>query len=255
MRHILLAAISTGVIAAACTSSGAPSHTPSSAGLGSPTGGSSSPSPAYSVTYSPADFSADITNPFLPLKPGVTLIYRGTKDGEPAVERFFISKETQKIDGIPCRVVLDRLWLSGTLAETTRDFYSQDSQGNVWYFGEDTAEIDAHGNMIGTEGTWHSGDAGAFPGIFMPASPVVGESHRQEYRAGHAEDFFQVLDLSASVTVPYRHFSSALLTKEWTPLEPGVLDHKYYVRGIGEVKESSVSGPREELILVSVLTG
>jgi len=249
VRRILLPAIAAGMMSAACTSSGA-SHTPTSAAA--PTGSSSSPSPAYSVTYSPTDFSADITNPFFPLKPGTTLIYRGTRDEEPAYERFFISTETQKIDGIPCRVVLDRLWLSGILHETTRDFYSQDSKGNVWYFGEDTAEIDEHGNMISTEGTWHSGDAGALPGIFMPANPVVGESHRQEYRAGHAEDFFQVVDLSAPLTVPYRHFDNALLTKEWTPLEPDTLDHKYYVRDIGEVKEVTVKGGQEELALVAI---
>jgi len=130
--------------------------------------------------------------------------------------------------------------------------YSQDNKGNVWYFGEDTAELEADGTMVSTEGTWHTAEAGAQPGIFMPASPRVGESHRQEYYRGHAEDVFQVLDLTASVSVPYKSFSGTLQTKEWTPLEPDVRDNKYYVQGIGEVKETTVKGPREELVLVDV---
>src|SRR6266542_3442054 len=69
------------------------------------------------------------------------------------------------------------------------------------------------------------------------------------YRAG---DFFQVLDLTASVSVPYKSFSGTLQTKEWTPLERDVRDNKYYVQGIGEVKETTVKGPREELVLVDV---
>jgi hypothetical protein len=168
------------------------------------------------------------------------------------VEYFTVSDETQKVDGVPCRAVLDRLYLDGKLAETTRDYYSQDNKGNVWYFGEDTAELEADGTMVSTEGTWHTAEAGAQPGIFMLASPRVGESDRQEYYPGHAEDFFQVVDLTASVSVPYKSFSGTLRTKEWTPLEPDVLDNKYYVQGIGEVKETSVKGPREELVLVDV---
>jgi hypothetical protein len=94
------------------------------------------------------------------------------------------------------------------------DFYTQDLKGSVWYFGEDTATFDAQGNMISTDGTFHAGEAGALPGIFMVANPQVGDSARQEYYVGHAEDFFRVLDLSSSVTVPYRSFTGTMHTKE-----------------------------------------
>jgi hypothetical protein len=216
---------------------------------------STSSTPPYAVAYQPDQFTADVTNPWFPLVPGTTLTYRGTKDEEKAIEHFTIANQVQRIDGVPCRVVLDRLFLNGVLAETTRDYYTQDVHGNVWYFGEDTAELDAKGDIVSTEGTWHTGESGALPGIFMPAAPRVGESHRQEYLVGHAEDFFQVEDLSALISVPYRSFSGAMLTKEWTPLEPGVLDHKFFVRGIGEVKEVTVKGPLEELMLVDVKAG
>ena len=52
--------------------------------------------------------------------------------------------------------------------------------------------------------------------------------------------------------VPFVSSRSALETHEWTPLEPGTLDHKYYVRGIGQVKEVTVKGPLERSELVSV---
>ncbi len=252
-RLLMITALAAAVAAgtAACGSGGGSS--PSAAEPATPPRASSSPT--YAVSYKPTDFSPDVDNPWFPLKPGTTLVYRGTKDEQQALEYFTATRETRKLDGALCRVVLDRLYLDGKLAETTRDYYSQDTRGNVWYFGEDTAELDEDGNLVSTEGTWHAGEAGAEPGIFMSARPRAGESHRQEYYPGHAEDFFQVLNLSAPVSVPYKSFSGTVLTKEWTPLEPDVLDHKYYVQGIGTVKETSVKAPLEELMLVDVKTG
>jgi hypothetical protein len=207
--------------------------------------------PAYTVTYAPADFTPNVDNPWFPLKPGTVLTYEGVRDGKKARELLIVTNQVAKIDGVPCRVVHDRLYLDGTLAETTSDYYTQDLKGNVWYFGEDTATFDAQGNMIATDGTFHAGEAGALPGIFMVANPQIGDSQRQEYYLGHAEDFFQVLDLSSSVTVPFRSFTGVMQTKEWTPLEPDVLDNKYYVKGIGTVKEIAVKGGQEELVLVN----
>ncbi|MFI6599593.1 hypothetical protein ACIBHX_25355 [Nonomuraea sp. NPDC050536] len=214
-----------------------------------------SPTPSTAAIANSAPiFSANVTNPWFPLKPGTTFVYRGVKDGEAAVEHVRISKETKKIDGKPCRIVLDLLYLKGKLAETTRDYYSQDSTGNVWYVGEDTAELEPDGAMVTTEGTWHAGDSGARAGIYITADPQVGQPVRQEYDPGHAEDYFMVIDMSAPVTVPYKAFPSALVTKEWTPLEPDVLDHKYYVHGVGLVKEKTVHGEQEEFALVKILS-
>src|SRR5207237_5424748 len=115
-----------------------------------------------------------------------------------------------------------------------------------------TAELDAHGRVTSTEGSWRTGSDGAKPGIFMPARPRAGQSARQEFYKGHAEDHFRVISLRASVSVPYLKTKHALLTKECTQLDPGVLDHKHYVRGIGTVREEAVRGPQERLVLVSV---
>src|SRR3954454_6660702 len=208
--------------------------------------GSSDHSQTAATAAQPGHFTATIDNPWLPLKPGTTLTYTGVKDGKPQRDVFRVTSRTKVIDGVPCVVIDDRVYShDGKLNERTSDYYTQDGKGNVWYYGEDTAELDAGGKVTSTEGTWHAGVDGARAGLFMPAHPRVGERHRQEYYKGHAEDQFRVVSVHARVNVPYGKFTSALETNEWTRLEPGVLDAKYYVRGIGEVFEGSVTGPKE----------
>jgi hypothetical protein len=215
--------------------------------------GSNASAPATSATAT--KFVDRVDNPWFPLTPVTTLIYRGSKDGEPARDVVTVTHRTKVIQGVRCTVVHDLLYLNGKLAERTSDWYAQDARGNVWYYGEATAELDLKGRVTSTEGSWQSGVDGARAGIFMPAHPRVGQSFRQEYYRGEAEDHFQILSLNASVKVPYTSSRHALLTKEWTPLEPDVLDHKLYVRGIGNVKEETIKGGTERLVLVSVRRG
>jgi hypothetical protein len=204
------------------------------------------------LALAPSGFTARVDNPWFPLRPGTVSVYRGVKDGARARDVLTVTHAVTTIAGAPCVVVKDRLYLDGRLEERTTDWYSQDSRGNVWYFGEATAELDRRGHVTSTEGTWQAGRDSAKPGIYMPAHPTPGRSGRQEYYKGHAEDHFQVLDRHAGVDVPYTSTRNALLTKEWTPLEPGVVDHKLYVRGVGTVLEQTVKGGDERLELVSV---
>jgi hypothetical protein len=196
-----------------------------------------------------------IDNPWLPFKSGTEWVYRGVKDGKPARDVVRVTATRRVIDGVRCTAVSDRLYLNGKLGERTTDWYAQDSHGTVWYYGEATAELNAKGRVTSTEGSWLAGLDGAKPGIIMPARPHVGQSARQEYLQGHAEDHFQVLSLTSPVHVPYVTSKHALLTKEWTPLEPGVVDHKVYVPGIGMVKEETVKGGDERSVLVSLRRG
>ena len=212
------------------------------------------PGRSYHPRIDPADFSPDVTNPWFPLTPGRTLVYTGTKDGQKALNLVATTSRTKKIDGVTTRVVEDRLYLSNVLEERTSDYYAQDRCGNVWYFGEDTAELDRHGNIVDTEGTWHAGVDDAQPGVFMQAHPQLGRRFRKEWYEGHAEDVFKVIDRSAAIAVPAGSFRHALRTAERTALEPEVLDNKYYVRGIGEVAELSVKGPRETQRLVEIIS-
>ena len=205
-----------------------------------------------SLALVPSNFTARVDNPWFPLRAGSVYVYRGTKDGKPARDVVTVTRRIKKIEAVPCVVVQDRLYLSGRLEERTVDWYTQDQRGNVWYFGESTAELDRAGLVTSTEGSWQAGRDGAQAGIYMTARPMVGQSRRQEYYKGHAEDHFSILSLRARVSVPFMTSSRALLTKEWTRLEPGTIDHKYYVRGIGQVKEMTVKGPLERSELVSV---
>jgi hypothetical protein len=187
-------------------------------------------------------FATTIDNPWLPFEPGATWTYTGEKDGKPSRDVVTVVPAKKLIEGVRCTSVKDRLYERGRLAERTTDWYAQDAAGNVWYYGEDTAELDARGKVTSTEGTWRAGVRGARAGIVMPAHPHVGQSAIQELYPGHAEDHFRVLRVS----------KGALLTMEWTPLEPGVIDHKLYRRGVGNVKEQTVKGGNERAILQSV---
>ena len=236
------------LLAAGCGSGGSASESSSKASGTQIVSGAGPNGPAQ---VSPNDFSATVDNPYYPLKPGTTYRYRGVKDGKPTIDVYAVSHETKSIEGAPCVAVKDNLYEAGKLEEQTTDWYTQDSKGNVWYFGEATRELNTQGKTTSTEGSWRAGVNGAQPGIFMPANPQPGQSYRQEYHKGHAEDQFKVLDLSSAVTVPAASYRTALLTEETTPLEPGVVDHKYYVRGVGNVKEVTAKGPRELAALAS----
>jgi hypothetical protein len=234
--RMLVAVVAAAALLAGCGSSGsAPTGTTARSGLG------------RSV---PSHFASRIDNPWFPLLRGMTWIYRGVKDGEPSRDVVTVPGQTKMIDGVRCTAVRDRLYLRGRLEERTIDWYAQDASGNVWYFGEATAELKPDGTVKSTEGSWQAGVDGAQPGVFMTADPRTGQTFRQEFYKGQAEDHFQVLDLAATVKTPAVSSNEALLTKEWTPLEPGVLDHKLYVRGFGTVKEQTVKGGDERNILV-----
>jgi hypothetical protein len=249
--------VAAGLFAAGCTknagstasSSGAPSSTEAG-----PVISSTGPTPSASA-IDQANFVDTIDNEWFPLLPGSRYVYRGGKDGETAVDVVTITGATKVIDGVKCLAVRDVLRLGGKLAEKTEDWYVQDRHGNVWYFGEDTAEYNDNGKVISTEGSWQSGVDGARPGIFMPADPQIGQSFQQEFFPGQAEDHFLVLHMLGTGKVPYGSFKDALVTAEWTPLEPRVLTEKFYVKGIGQVKEIDVAGGDEHTELVSFRKG
>lgn len=208
--------------------------------------------PALPPTPPPSQFAPRVDNPWFPLRPGTVYVYRGRKDGQRSRDVVAVFTETKTILGVRCTVVSDRLYLRGRLEERTRDWYAQDRRGNVWYFGEDTAELYRNGAVKTREGSWQAGVDGARAGIFMPAHPRPGQSGVQEMFKGEAEDHFRVLSLSAPVTTPAVSSRHALLTREWTPLEPGVVDHKLYVRGIGTVLERTVRGGEELNELIAI---
>jgi hypothetical protein len=196
---------------------------------------------AYTPHINPAEFTTTIDNEYFPMKPGTIFLYKGGTERD----QMTVTSHTKKVMGVECVVVDDRAWEGGQLVEQTYDWFAQDNKGNVWYFGEDTKEYES-GKVVSTKGSWEAGVDGAKPGIIMQADPKVGESYRQEYYPGEAMDMARVLSLNASVTVSHGSFDHVLETKEWTPLEPGFFEKKYYVRGVGPL------GNPRDLALVDV---
>jgi hypothetical protein len=165
--------------------------------------------------------------------------------------RSHVTNQTKTILGVATTVIHDQVFQQGDLVEDTFDSFAQDASGNVWYFGEDTRELD-HGQLVSTQGSWEAGVNNARAGIFMPATPAVGQAFKQEDAKNVAEDCTKIADLQASIKTPYVTTSDALKTEELSLLEPDVLDNKYYVRGIGLVAERTVQGGTDFLDLVTV---
>jgi hypothetical protein len=220
-------------------------------------GGSSAPCPiprgSERVSLDPADFSTRITNPWWPMRPGSRWVYRET-DSQGARQRVVVTvtRRTRLIaNGVRARVVHDVVTEGGEPVEVTDDWYAQDRCGNVWYLGEATREYE-NGRVVSTEGSFEAGVDGAQPGVIVLAGPRPGMRYRQEQYAGEAEDRAQVVSLAEQVEVPHGHFPAGrvLMTKDWNPLSPRVLEYKFYARGIGPVLAISVSGgsDREELV-------
>ncbi|HMA45861.1 MAG TPA: hypothetical protein VKP11_01405, partial [Frankiaceae bacterium] len=148
------------------------------------------------------------------------MVYTGVKDDKRALNISVTTSRTRQVAGVTTRVVEDRLYLNNVLEERTSDYYAQDRCGNVWYFGEDTTTLDANGKVISTDGTFHAGVEGAQPGVYMQARPELGRRFRQEWYAGQAEDTFKVIDLSASIRVPYGPSGTPCIPRSapiWSP--------------------------------------
>jgi hypothetical protein len=250
-KPILALGIASALIGAGSATAGATTR----AGSQTPGPIMSGAGPGWPATLSPSDFVGRVDNPWFPLKPGSKYHYTGAKGKTKMVDDMTVTDRTKMILGVKTTVVHDVVRVHGIPEEVTNDFYAQDRHRNVWYFGEATKTLNRHGNTVSTEGSFQAGVNGARAGVLISGHPKVGQVARQEFLKGQAEDHFKVLDLNAGVSVPFVSSNNALRTREWTPLEPGVIDNKYYVRGIGTVREITVKGPLERLQLVSFTKG
>jgi hypothetical protein len=221
-------------------------------GGGSDNGSSSSlPQGSEPADLNPSDFVAQIDNPYWPMAPGSKWVFTET-DLKGSTERIEITVTDRKktILGIEATVVHDVVTSGdGELVEDTFDWFAQDKDGNLWYLGEDTTEFE-NGKPTSKKGSWEAGVKGAEAGIFLPGKPEVGMTYRQEYLAGEAEDAAKILSLDEQVAVKAGSYKGVLMTKDWTPLQPEILEHKFYAKGVGPVLLTGLSGGNfwEELV-------
>jgi hypothetical protein len=177
-------------------------------------------------------------------------VHVSNPQGESLQETITVTNQTKRIaDGVTARVVHDVVYTQGKPTEVTDDWYAQDKDGNVWYFGEDTAAIE--NGRKDTSGSFEAGRDGAEAGIAMAAHPMVGLTYREEYYRGHAEDRTKILALDQQVQAPAGHFTGAILTDDYSPIEPTVSEYKLYAKGVGPVVAVSVSGEAEREDLIS----
>jgi hypothetical protein len=202
---------------------------------------------SYRPAIDPADFSTTITNQYMPLLAGTVMTYEGA--GERGV--FTVTDRTRTVMGVTAIVVRDQAYEDGALVEDTEDWFAQDSAGNVWYFGEATAECDGR-RIVGRHGSWEAGVDGAQPGIVMLASPDVGDYYRQEYFKGEAEDVAKVIRLDATVTNALGTYPGVVITEDFSKLEPALVEHKKYAPGVGLVAEQTVKGGSGVVQLIGV---
>ena len=260
LRHAAPLVMAATLLCAGCTGSSnasAPANAPSAVASESRPESSPPaaklPTGADPVNLDPANFSANITNPYWPMKPGTRWTYREVDEKGRTQEVVVVATTATKklANGITARVVRDTAQKGGQIVEDTVDWYAQDSTGNVWYMGEDTAEFEK-GKVVSRAGSFEAGKNGALPGIIMPAEPQVGQHYRQEYLKGEAEDNGDVLALKQMVEVPTGRYEKSVLTRDTSPLEPTVAEYKLYAPGAGLVLTLDVSGGSGRETLVKI---
>jgi hypothetical protein len=238
--------------ASGCGSSGSEAQRPTSTDTtpvewptDSSTGGERVIDPGDGGSYRPeldtTTMSDTIDNPYLPMPVGATWRYEGESDGVMEVVEIEVTDATKSVMGIEATVVRDTVTVGGALVEDTMDWFAQDADGNVWYLGEEVQDYE-DGKVVSTAGSWEAGVNGALPGIVMPARPVSGDVFRQEYLEGEAEDMMEITGTDQTVTVASGTYGDVVETRDWSPLEPEVVEEKAYAPGVGKIREKKVAG-------------
>ena len=244
-----VAAVSCALAVGACGSGSDESTSADPPQPAAGSGGSSLPQGSEQVKLDPAEFTTKIDNPYWPMSPGSKWVYNEVEDGAKLKVEVTVTDRTKRIaNGITARVVHDVVSENGQPLEVTDDWYAQDSAGNIWYLGEKTAEY-KNGKVSSRAGSFEAGVDGAQPGVALPGDPQVGDSYRQEYYAGQAEDKASVLSLDATANVPFEKFDGVLRTEDINPLDKSV-ENKFYAKGVGPIRTTHIKGATgyEELV-------
>jgi hypothetical protein len=199
----------------------------------------------------PAQFSTTIDNPLFPLSTMRFKSMQGTERDEEGRRLLRVRVETRVlrrtrlVAGVQVLVVQERDFEGGELVERTLDYFAQDRQGNVWYFGESVDDIE-DGRVAGHEGQWLAGRRGAQPGLFMPAAPAVGQTFEQERAPRVAEDRSTVLATGIRLRTRAGRFSGCIKTRDFAPLDR-LTETKYYCPRVGLARQLDRRGGKVEV--------
>lgn len=202
----------------------------------------------YDPHISPADFSTNITNRYFTLPVGRKLTFEADVKGVKEKIEIEVLQETKTIEGVQTVVYLDKVYKNSQLVEETRDYLAQHKNGDVWYFGEDVDNYE-NGKLVDHNGSFIHGKDGAKAGIWMKAKQTIGDSYRQEYYPGHAEDMRDTKATDVTVTTKLGTYTDCVKVYDWTPLDPTSREHKYYCPQTGSLvlNEDLETGTRSEL--------
>ena len=210
----------------------------------------------YQPTVSSSDFVSHIDNAYFPLTPGSKWVYESTKtDGSTERIEIEILQETRVVNGVTATILHDSVFVDDQLVEDTFDWFAQDTDGNVWYLGEDVDNYE-NGVLVDHSGSWEWGVDGALPGVYMWADPAahMNEEYYQEYYVGVAEDQGKVLSATENVTVPAGAFSNVVQTYDFSSLDTEIQGQKFYAPGVGVIKEIELL-TGEEVLLIEFTPG
>lgn len=213
-------------------------------------GGSTSAAPWQGAGTDPADFQLAITNPLFPISITGPKLFTGTEtdaDTGEVIETRLESRvieQTETLLGVRLTVLEEKAYADGELIEMALDYFAQHRDGSVYYFGERVDNYE-DGELRDHAGQWLSGEGANAPGIIMPANPIVGTTYQSEDAPGVAEDMYTVVSLGEHVETPAGSWDGCMKTKDFTPLEPGVTEFKYYCPGVGLVREEASDGVLE----------
>jgi hypothetical protein len=185
----------------------------------------------------------DINHPYLPLATLKQDILEGSEGGKKTrVERTLMPQKhrlfkvgDQEVDAL---VVEDRVFANGELDEVALDYYAQDDNGTVYYFGEDVSEYP--NGKVNHEGSWLFGKDTPVPGVMLPAIPKVGVKFKVEDVSKDISEDDEVVSVHETVKVPAGTFKDCIKIEE--RLGDGATEYKYYAKGVGIVRETPSEG-------------
>jgi hypothetical protein len=212
---------------------------------GSDSNSSEEPTPA-AEEIDPADFQAEVTNPYFAQPVGLSRAFEGEEDGVLIRVEETVLEETETVAGVETTILEVNEYEDGELVEHTLDYYAQHVDGSVYYFGEDVDNYE-DGEVVDHDGTWHAGEDGALPGLYMPANPEVGQQFEQERAPGIAEDESEIVEVGLAVETAAGSFEDCIKTEDYAPLDDAT-EHKYYCPDVGLVREESEEGDLLDLV-------